>query len=110
MWYWKWIDNQDFLSNPNSIYNDSLSVKRTKTFDPDAKKQTKLSSMTPILMHCVSLPNLTELFWMPKMKNVAKNEIVVHDPYSNALWGGCSLKSILHFHATTISGCERRDF
>ena len=25
---------------------------------------------------------------MPKMKNVAKNEIVLHDPYSNALWGG----------------------
>ena len=22
---------------------------------------------------------------MPKMKNVAKNEIVLHDPYSNAL-------------------------
>ena len=21
------------------------------------------------------------------MKNVAKNEIVLHDPYSNALWG-----------------------
>ena len=26
-------------------------------------------------------------FWMPKMKNVAKNEIVLHHPYSNALWG-----------------------
>ena len=62
MWYWKQIENHDFLSDPHSIYNDSLSVKRTKTFDPDAKKQT-----------------------MPKMKNVAKNEIVLHDPYSNAL-------------------------
>ena len=26
---------------------------------------------------------------MSKMKNVAKNEIVLHDPYSNALCGGC---------------------
>ena len=25
---------------------------------------------------------------MLKMKNVAKIEIVLHDPYSNALWGG----------------------
>ena len=41
--------------------------------------------MTPILMHCVALPNLTELFFMSKMKNVAKNEIVLYNPYSNAL-------------------------
>ena len=27
--------------HPHSIYNDSLSVKRTKTFDPDAKKQNE---------------------------------------------------------------------
>ena len=58
--------------------------------------KTKLSSMTPILMHC-ALPNLTELFWMPKIKNVAKNEIVLHAPYSNALCppplhGKCHLK------------------
>ena len=41
--------------------------------------------MTPILMQIVALPNLAELFLMSKMKNVAKNEIVLHDPYSNAL-------------------------
>ena len=34
------------------------------------------------------------------MKNVAKNEIVLHDPYSNALWGGRRLmaNAILNFH------------
>ena len=39
----------------------------------------------PVLMHCVALSNLTEPFLTSKMKNVAKNEIVLHDPYSNAL-------------------------
>ena len=32
---------------------------------------------------------------MPKMKNVAKNEIVLHDPYSNALWGGGATMSVV---------------
>ena len=35
---------------------------------------------------------------MSKMKNVAKIEIVLHDPYSNALWGGGLVKKLfLHY-------------
>ena len=36
-------------------------------------------------------------FWMSKLKNMAKNEIVLHDPYSNALWGGGSTLTIRFF-------------
>ena len=31
------------------------------------------------------------------MKNVAKIEIVLHDPYSNALWGGGGGKTQFYF-------------
>ena len=60
--YWKYIDNHNFYSFSVSIYNNYLSVECTKTFDPDAKRQT-----------------------MSKLKNMAKDEIVLHDPYSNVL-------------------------
>ena len=43
--------------------------------DPDAKKDSAAE---------------LNFFILSKMKNVAKIEIVLHDPYSNALWkGGC---------------------
>ena len=53
--------------------------------------KTKLSSMTPIQMHCWGVSPiyynfaLLNILLLSKMKNVAKNEIVLHDPYSNAL-------------------------
>ena len=39
------------------------------------------------------------------MKNVAKIEIVLHDPYSNALWGGAGqgLVKVLELSGVTWS-------
>ena len=46
-------------------------MKSKQNCDPDAKKQSAAK---------------LNFFILSKMKNVAKIEIVLHDPYSNALW------------------------
>ena len=40
---------------------------------------------------------------MSKLKNMAKNEIVLHDPYCNALWGGVTPLSAKGFLAKWFS-------
>ena len=43
-----------------------------------------MSSWTPILRHCVALPNL-KFFLFSKCQNMVKNEKVLLDPNSEAL-------------------------
>ena len=44
-----------------------------------------MCSWTPILRHCVALPNLTEDFLFAKCLNMVRNENVLLDPNSEAL-------------------------
>ena len=58
------------FSHINYKYRNCLQMESEQNCDPDAKKHSAAE---------------LNFFILSKMKNVAKIEIVLHDPYSNAL-------------------------